>query len=331
MHIENYNIHDIISFQLVNDTIHRLLQNFNPEYEYFRTEEKIIPDFRIRVTDHIPPIHTSDKAKHLFEKTYDKWHVQLAEYEDGFIELQIVPKLSGFRNLLSYTALKNIYVRSLIYYRLIKRNSTLIHSSGVSLNDKTFIFAGRPGVFKTSLLMDLLRNTNAKFLGEENILVHNGLAYPFPFHLRSLYFRLKHYKNEDPPTVAHKYLQVLSLFLKNKLSTKISEPAKIDNIFYVEKGDRYKCESTFHELMLSKFVENEYDELNIKCNPKFSLGVKKNFFTDYLHHNGSIGLVRSNLKNLFLKELLKSKVYNLTMPQTYSPELYLKIIKSIST
>jgi len=326
--IENYNIHDVVKFQLVNENIRGIFHNFNPEYEYFKVNENLKLDFRITLTNKITESNRIDK-KYTFRKNYKKWEIEIVEYKNSFIDIKIVPHLKGIYKVISYSALKSLYIRSLIYYCLIKKGSTLVHSSGININNKAYLFVGRPGVFKTSLLMDFLRNANATFLGEENTILHNGKIYSFPFHIKSLAFRIKHYKNENPQTIFHKLWQVSSLLSKSKIKLPISEPCKLDKVFFIEKNTDFSCVNSTLSSLHGKFVENELEELNIKCNLRLSAGIKDNLFSDFLIENNILSEIKNKLSEIFYNELTNCNIYNITMPNKYTPLLHNKILEII--
>lgn len=327
---ESYNIHDIISFKLVNDCkFGGFLQTINPEYEYFRVDERIEPCFRITVTDKIITASKNINVKYKFRKDYNKWKVEIIEYKNGFIDLIIVPKLKGIRKLISYTALKNVYVRSLIYYCLINKGSTLLHASGINLNDKAYLFVGRPGVFKTSLLMDFMRKTKATFLGEENVLIHDGYIYGFPFHIRSLNYRIKHYKNEDAQTQLQKILQVLSLFSKIDIKLPISENCKLKKLFYIEKDTNFSCKKTTFNNIVNNLIKNEYSELSIKCNHRLSAGINDNYFIDYVKEKGMEKAIIMGLRKIFNRNVKNVDLYKIKMPNIYSSDIINFFLKEI--
>lgn len=80
MHKENYNIHNIISFQLVNDQAAGLLKNINPEYGYFRVAKEVDPDFRITISQSFNKIDKRKSLKYRFKKRYICWGIEILEY-----------------------------------------------------------------------------------------------------------------------------------------------------------------------------------------------------------------------------------------------------------
>lgn len=319
--LESFNVHDIIKFQLCNSGLKGFFTSLNPEYEYFKTNDNIEPDFRITVTKQIPKFKTKKGKKHIFRKCYEKWEVCIIEYDNGYIDLFIKPKLKGVRKLFSYTAIKNIYVRSLIYYCLIKKGGTLIHSSGVRIDGKSYLFVGRPGMFKTSILLDALRKKNAAFIGEENVIIHNRCLYAFPFHIRSLDFRLKHYKTEEPPTFLHRIIQVLYLFTQRSIHMNICSNSSVSKVFYLEKGKSFKSEESSLFSLTPKFIDNEIKELNIKCNPRLSAGIKDNHFTDYLIYTEQTEAIKNLLTDIFKKMFESVNLRLVRIPNEYRIEL----------
>ncbi len=320
LHIENYNIHDIIKFQIVNDGIHDLLKKSNPEYEYFKCKNEIEPDFKVTVSRNIGQTDYNDCIKHVFRKKYAKWEVEIKGYASGFINIILNPQLSGIRNIIKYSALKNVYIRSLLYYMLLDRKATLMHASGINIDGKSYLFVGRPGVFKTSILMDIMKSYNASFLGEENVLIKNGQVYSFPLNIRSLHYKLKNYKNEQHPSLLHKLFLGVSLFQRNITEMAISYPCPINKVFYLEKGNAFKCEKNNLKDLIEKFIDNEMQEITTPPTHALS-GITDNYFVDYLTDIGKMSFLENNLHNLFLNEMSDADIYSVTMPAKYDTKL----------
>ena len=175
--------------------------------------------------------------------------------------------------------MKNIYVRSIIMHKILDSNSALVHSAAFSLNNKGIILAGRPGVFKTSILMDAIRKFNANYLGEENCIVSNKKVFPFPLNVDSIYYKIKKYVSEDPSGKFQKLkLGFYLMKMKSKSSKlKIAEPTDIDSIFFLVKGDSFKISILSIDEIIPELIENEVSELSIP--PTHSLsGIKYNYF-----------------------------------------------------
>jgi len=315
---ENFNIHDLLRFQLINENTAGLFKSMNPEYEFFKVDNEVAPDFRISVSKALPSVDDKRPLKYRFRKEYAFWKVEILEYENGFIDLTIIPCLKSVRKLFVYSALKNIYVRSLLYYCLIKKGYTLIHSSAVNVKDMAYIFVGRPGVFKTSIVMDLLRKPDVGFLGEENVLLKDGMIYPFPLNIQSLNHKIKKYKNEAAPSFVHKLILGLSLLQKRRIDIAISTPCHPRKCFYLEKRDEFECTKVKLENVIDKLILNEIQEIDITPTHTFS-GISKNYFSDWLYEAGLMALMNEQLGNILVKNISNVDFYSVSMPGSYEP------------
>ena len=328
MYKENYNIHNIISFQIVNNNITGLLNKINPEYEYFKVDTEVDPDFRITVAKVFRNVDEIKSLKYKFKKKSTYWEAEILEHNNSFIELTIVPRLQGIRNLFQFTALKNIYVRSLLYYSLINKGCTLIHSSAVNINGKAYVFVGRPGVFKTSLIMDFLRQTGTSFLGEENVLLMDEKIYPFPLNIQSLSHKIKYYKHEDPPSYIHKLMLGLSLLKNKNINIPISNCCYPEKIFYLEKGNKFDYKKVKLENTIDKLVSNEIQEIDL--NPTHSLsGISNNYFSEYLHEFGLMEEIKEKIRNIFLNNFREVDFYSVSMPKSYDTKLINELLRRI--
>ena len=188
------------------------------------------------------------------------------------------------------------------------------------------------GVFKTSLVMDSIRDYNAQYFGEENILVNNDLVYPFPLNKSSFDYKLINFKNENADYKLQKYFLMMSLLFGKKFSFKIpQEPSKIDKIFYLTKGESFSLKSIDRDKMIQNMIFNEISELNIPPTHNLS-GIKQTGFSEILKEydnliENSLNLnIISKMKTIFSRLITKSSLYEITMPNKYSKKLLNKII-----
>ncbi|VBB43650.1 hypothetical protein TRIP_B300035 [uncultured Desulfatiglans sp.] len=334
MFIENYSIHHKIAFQLLNNTRYHLIENINSEYEYFRTDKNITLNFKLVVTKEFNIQSKDQTATHQLQKQYDGWRVHLIEHKNGFIECQIIPYFDGVRKPFSYTAIKNLYVRSLISYSLLKKGRSLVHSCSFSLDGKACLLAGRPGVFKTSILMDVIRRHGAQFLGEENTMLSDGLLYPFPLNLKSFRYKINHFRDENAGSSFDKIKLGLQLLRKGKTaqdnSITISKPKKPVIVCYLTKGDKFGIAECRLEDVIPELVENEMKELSIP--PTHSLsGIKYNYFAELLQecNPAIISKMRQDLFVVFAKDFGQSACYRISTPKTYDVSISDSILSKV--
>ena len=216
----------------------------------------------------------------------------------------------------------------------MKTDSALVHSAAFRLNNKSVILAGRPGVFKTSILMDAIRDYNASFIGEENCLIHNGSVFPFPLNIDSISYKINNYKDENPSGKLQK-LQLGMHLIKNSSkmdshSIVIPAPSKIDVVYYLTKGEKFNLEEVSYENILPSLIENEELELSIPPTHTLS-GIKYNYFKEIMMeiNDNYIDNFKSDLARIFSENLKESRCFRITSPEKYDLSITNEIIRSI--
>ena len=337
-HIESYNIYNSLKFNLINKMrFGGLLKAINTEYEYFKTDSITnSPDFSINIYDYNSFFYKSNVNISEYLKYKDYYYFAELNVDKTSIEvLRFRYNLKGLRKLFGFSALKNIFVRSLISIHMIRQNSTLVHGGGVSYNGKGSIFVGRPGVFKTTIVMKLIKNSKFKYLGEENILLKDNQVYSFPLNKKSFNYKVQNWNNENAGSPLEKLLLGLDILIgKENIPLEISKPVGLENVFLVEKGEEFSIKKvTFTEEVLEDLINNEMLELRI-C-PTHSLsGVHTNIIEKiYEHYFKSTPLELNNiwdqLRTIFTSYIKNKNIYRVTVPLEYSNEIHLKLSEYI--
>jgi len=297
------------------------------------------PDFVIKYGEFKPytegSIFIDDKyfikEGYLFLKDrYGKcsWDIQIKNFELPKKKVNINATYKGFRKCIKYSSMKNIFVRSLISLHLISRNSALIHASAVCSDGKAFLFVGMPGVFKTSIVMEFIRNYGCEYLGEENTVIKDGVAYPFPLNIKSFEYKLKYFDNENPSSKFQK-LQLIKhvLYGKNLNNVPISKPYKIAEVFLLKKGDSFSITKTeLNDNILADFLKNEKMEIGVTPTHMLS-GVKENHFGEYI--NAYTAVVKKswlsdiwvNLENIIVDSYRNASIFSVSVPANFNKNI----------
>lgn len=349
MKTESYNIHNLCSFKLVNNLrFGGLLADRNFEYQYFRVNDVYEPSFVIKGEEFKPSIKDAVsiddkyfiKNDYLFLKdSYGKcaWDIQIKDFDGTQSEIDINAAFKGFRKCIKYSALKNIFVRSLISLHLISRDSALIHSSAVSFDGKAFLFVGRPGVFKTSIVMEYIRNYGAEYLGEENTIIKDEVVYPFPLNIKSFGYKLRYFDNENPSSKFQK-LQLIKhvLYGKSFNNVPISKPCEIAGVFLLKKGESFSItKAELNGNVVADFLENEKLEIGVTPTHMLS-GVKENHFDEYL--NAYISVVdESWVKNVWvdLEKIIcdsykNAEIFSVNVPANFNKSICRDLFREIN-
>ena len=329
---ESFNIHNIVSFKITNQlTFGGFFKKLNLEYDFFKTKELISPDFTINVS----PISPINSKKHKSIKNYiinknllyakeNKWDIQFKNIESNKTEITIYPKFNGFRNLFKYSAIKNLFVRPLISVRLLQKKCALIHSAGISIGNKGSLFVGRPGVFKTSIIIDMIRNYNLKFIGDENVIIKDKYLYSFPINIKSLVYKINHFETEKPKNKIQKAKLIKGILFNNQIENiYISEPCRISCVFFLEKSERFKVRKINLHNIIKNLIDNEREEIGISPTHMFS-GIKYNNYNLYLDSycskfpESNLSNIWSNLENIINEAYKNASIYLVSIPKKYN-------------
>jgi hypothetical protein len=92
---------------------------------------------------------------------------------------------------------------------LSKEGYLLLHGGAVEKNGKALVLLGRPGSYKTTLLMDLVRRHNFNIIADDRILIKENKIYPFPQSPFYFNYLLNNIKNEKLSRIGY-----FKLFMK---------------------------------------------------------------------------------------------------------------------
>jgi len=209
----NFNIHDLIKFK-VEGTNTRYLRYLCRDYAHFKTDEPIDSDIDIFIADFTPDNNGCYiiNHKHWVKEGYIftthrhkivKWKVCLI----GLAEKKTTVYFSG--STFGEVFLRDYILEPLISLKLTAKGFSLLHASGITVNNKGFIFPACKGVGKTSTILNLIGE--GAFLGNDKVILSkDGTVYSYPTSVH-----IFHYNLSDIPQ-AFKFLS-----LKQKAEAKI--------------------------------------------------------------------------------------------------------------
>ena len=205
----NYNIHDILTFQIKRKRNWEYAKDINSPYSYFETENTINPDIILNIGNFVP------KNTNCYLVDY-KWFIKdnyiYCSENIGKIKVDIeiigLETTPTFINVSSNTKLvkqillpsvlaQYVALRPMIDFKLLCHGYILIHAMAVANERGSSVFLGRGGSFKTTLAMDYTRKLGYKFLGDDRIIVNKKNVFSYPMHFRLFDYRINHMKTEE--------------------------------------------------------------------------------------------------------------------------------------
>ena len=252
----NYNIHDILKFQIVRDKKRDFLKDLNLEFSFFETKEEIdTPDIVLNIGKFIPSnknCYVVDHKYHIKDNYFyckdsdgkARWEVEIQGFEDGKATINFDGSVLGLQSILIPDFLpQNLFLRPLIEYKLAKKGYFLIHAGAVSENNKAYLLEGRGGAFKTTLAMDFVRRKGFTFMADDRVIIHKDKVLSFPLHVSLFTFRVKHLPTENPRGFWDKVRLVKYLWRNSKYATnevKIANSSTLRALLSIVKTNKEK-------------------------------------------------------------------------------------------
>jgi len=190
----NFNMHDIFKFK-IKGTDGRILKHFCQDYSYFRTDDEIESELDVIISDFTPSNNDCYIIDHKYyvKKNYlfcrdnhkiVKWSLCIKDIEDK-------PIVYFKGNLFSEIFLRDYIIEPLIGFKLAQKGYSLLHASGVALDDKGFVFAACKGVGKTSTMLNLIGDGGVYLSNEPIIISKDSMVYSFPSYIHFYHYNLK--------------------------------------------------------------------------------------------------------------------------------------------
>lgn len=225
-----------------------------------------------------------------------------------------------------------LLVRPILYYKLSQKNAILLHAGGVWRDNKAYIFAGRSGSFKSSLLMDLVQNHGWESNSDEHVIVKNNEVLDFPlmyplFNYMCNKLRLEDFsildkikflqsllRENDRMDTAFRHLngQIKAIFLLHRTNKDVLKISEIKDPF----------------LAVKKLLINNMSEW---YNPEPLAGIKSGRIYEYIsmysfiNHDNNVNYFWDYHKKLLFNLVSKTKVYSIEIPNKYNNNVAEKI------
>ena len=288
---EYYNIHNIIKIE-INKESKGLYADLNPEYEYFKLEKIHKPDIIVNVGQFQPDISNTSivdvnykiKNDYVFYKNKD-YTVEITGLENftpAVINIDPTPK--GKRKLWPILAGQNIFLRPLLEILAVRRGYVILHSAGISDKNNGFLFAGRGGSGKTSLIMEAIRN-GFYLMSEERSLIGKGKLFPYLLNIRLIDFWINSMKDEYSRLKLYKYKAFKAITSKKEVSLKIGSKVNGKSIYLIKRNNSnskskistIKASQISQSLLYNNIIDWEYGYM------PFLTGISNFFFNRLMY------------------------------------------------
>jgi hypothetical protein len=278
--IKYYNIHNIITFKIINNTnfIHKKFSNLEIQYQNFECKKKIEKtDFTVIIgefkTDTNNCIILDDnfyvKENYIYCKQ-DSYKIAKWRFEiTGFEKKETIIKISC--NTIGEIFIGAYLIDFIIQFKLAEKGYLIIHASCVNKNNKGYIFSGRGGGGKTTIALKMIEQ-GFNFLGDNFIIIHDGIAFSFLSQLNIFTYNLTrnmkkrlNFKEKTKlklKNIIYKftlgYAKIFSQFNPKSIFTNsIIDQSKIDKIFLLLPKKLINIKSIKKEELIQHIIFNQ--------------------------------------------------------------------------
>lgn len=201
--VKHYNIHNILTFQIICEDEHDYFPDFNFPLSYFEVEHVNKPSIILNIGSFEPNHEGSDivfkkchvKKNYIYcreQKGLAIWQVEFIGIED---EITIVNFDWERRALKAFVAPYNfpqiMYLEPLIEYKLAKMGYCLLHAAAISKDGDAILLAGRSGSSKTPLIAYSINELGCSYIGDDKVILKDGFVYSYPRYINLFNYMTK--------------------------------------------------------------------------------------------------------------------------------------------
>jgi hypothetical protein len=344
-----YNIHNILKIVINNNLKCNFFDRLNNDLSYFQVEEFNNPDITLYLGDFVPQNDDCYAVDHKYyiKDNYLYCHDNLgqAKYETEIFGFEENETIINFNFKLKKPNILNLclpmyifLLEGLITYKLASKGYYLIHAAGVSKNGKALILAGRGGSFKTSIVMDMIRELDFKYMSDDKIILKNNTVFAFPLNVHRFNFMMGNMENEKYKNILDKFNLLLYLIRNvDNYELPVESKSIMHNLLLITKAksDKISVNTIKRENVLQKLVENNRLELSLHGSHLPSLTkIKTNPFYrymleySYIYPESQIARYWTILYNGLYSSVL-SDVTEVQLPEKYNKSQVLSVIKDL--
>ena len=355
--ILNYNIHDILKFQIVRDSGYNF-RDIGRIFSCFQVEEIDKPDIILNIGTFTPSnedCYLIDYKYHVKENYFycrdsdgkAKWEVEIIGFEQGdtIINFNVTHtfQLQSIASLISLpVSLPQALLLRIIWYRLCQEEYFLIHSAAINRDLRAYLLCGRSGAFKTTLCMDFARKTGSDVSGDDMVILHDDKVLSFPMSSSLFQFMTTHLPTEKHwgffRQVQFAAEQILNKSQKTALYK--NKIAKLEALLFVNRSNRIQDgQVTIEELphnyleqAVNKIVINNRAE-GLKELPLFGIDslpfLKYELVYNFVFPNSLIATYERKFAENLKVILKKVPFYKIDIPFNYNLEVFKEINKFI--
>ncbi len=195
--VKNYSIDDILKIKMIDKSnFFSFFNNINTYYENFESNNSIENnDITVEFGKFVPKKANSYVIDNKYYFNKDYFYIKNEKYKEASWSFEIenmdeeTTTIRVNSNLLGRLFIQGNVIDFIIAKKLSEKGYSLVHASGMMFENRGLLFTGRGGSGKTTICSHLI-SKGAKFLGDNYIILKDGVLFPFPTALNLFTYNL---------------------------------------------------------------------------------------------------------------------------------------------
>jgi hypothetical protein len=200
-----YNIHDLVRIKVIGGN--RFDRTKDMKFYSFKEDNIDDPDIVLRMGKFKPSNHGCQtvegmgiKENYIYYKKSSgtvRWEMEIFGFDEGKTEVNFHGYALNLESFLLPSRLAQDILIPLIELKLAEKKFIFLHGGAISQNQKqTYIFCGRQGAFKTTLILNFVRQ-GFGFLGDDRVIFGDKRVLCCPISPFIFQFMLDHLPTEE--------------------------------------------------------------------------------------------------------------------------------------
>lgn len=339
--VKDYNVHDLVTFRITRPKNHDLRDRINMKFSYFEGTIEEEPDIILNIGAFTPANDYYFSVDHTYKigenyfYTRDaegsaRWELEIRGVDHGKTIINFNGKISGINSMFNADFLAQNFLLKMIEYKLFGKGFFFAHGAGVRKNNKTYIFPGRGGAFKSTLCMDFIRKKGFEFMGDDRIILNGKKAYAFPMSLYVFDYMIYHLKTETSWSPFTQLAFLKELQKNPSLSVTVCDSADFDHLIFITRttGNMVRKNELTALQAIKKLVRNNRMEdyidigsLNIRSGPF----IRYFLAYSYIYPESDIAKFLQTITEFPASSLQDVRASEMAIPSVYNDDIFEKI------
>jgi len=356
----NYNIHDILRFQIRSDMIPGFKSLHNLRFSCFETQQVERPDIVLNTGGFTPEnknCYLVDHKYHIRDNYFycrDSegkvgWEVEITGLEQGDTVINLCLSKRFQKQPADLLRIPLFFPQALllrvIEHRLSTKGYLLTHSAAVSKDDQAYLLSGRAGSFKTSLCMDFVRRGGFTCLGDDRVILSQDRVFGFPVNYAIFDFMVKRLPDETRFGLP-KQVQFAAGYLRGKYGKDPGNGAqsgKPKALLLVTRSRGLPADkrvnfeslprSALEEIVASILTSNRLEDFSGMGMPGFGISsapfLRYMLAYSFVFPDSLVATWERDMATILRNTLENIPVYRVEIPPEYDPDIFNQIHRFI--